>query len=453
MPTPALPKLNIPASSSTVSVSIINTSGTLRGVRTRRFLEPEVPGHDWLATPCYSFLIQHRELDRTLVFDLGMRKDWWNWPLPLADRLRTSGYTPNVPRDVREILDADIEMDTAKIEAVIWSHWHFDHTGDASTFDPSTALIVGPGCKEHVFPGWPANPRAAFNEADYAGREVRELDFSGSPQGLKIGRFDAIDYFGDGSFYLLDSPGHAVGHVCGLARVKSSGAARTETGTGAGVGATDPDRDDSFILMGGDAVHHGGELRPHPWHPLPDEISPHPFDPVSTTPSCPGEIFECLLRDAPADTINNGSVDRTTTTSSKKDRHSPIYTPQADLAHGAVPHHDIPQMAESIRKLQEADAHDNILVVAAHDQSLLGIVDFFPATADEFREKGWVRKARWAFLMDFARGVGFGGVGGGGEIGEERMARLEERRGDFSALSKEENERIWSERGRPRATS
>jgi len=461
MPTPALPKLNIPSSSSTVSVSIINSSGILRGVRTRRFLEPEVAGHDWLATPCYSFLIQHPELDRSLVFDLGMRKDWWNWPPPLAERLRTSGYTPLVPRDVREILDAN-EVDTAKIEAVIWSHWHFDHTGDPSRFEPSTVLIVGPGCKEHIFPGWPANPRAAFNEADYAGREVRELDFSG-PQCLKIGRFDALDYFGDGSFYLLDSPGHAVGHVCGLARVKSAG-----TGTGA-----DPDTDDSFILMGGDTVHHGGELRPHAWHPLPDEISPHPFDPLSTTP-CPGELFDCLLRDAPGGSeagVDNSSTGETTTTTTKS-RQSPIYAPQGDPAHGAVPHHDIPQMLESIRKVQEADAHDNILVVAAHDQSLLNIVDFFPARADDFLEKGWVRKARWAFLMDFARSVGFeegdldglrsgrrddaaAGGGGDGKTGQEqreearkeRTARLEERRGDFSGLTEEENQRIWSEKG------
>ncbi|KAH7034754.1 beta-lactamase-like protein [Microdochium trichocladiopsis] len=460
MATLQLPKLNIPASSATVSVSIINSSGTLRGVRARRFIEPEIPGHDWLATPIFSFLVEHPTLDRSIVFDLGMRKDWWNWPPPLAERLRTSGYTPCVPRHVREILDAG-GVDTAKIEAVVWSHWHFDHTGDPATFDPSTALIVGPGCKQHIFPGWPANPRAAFSEADYAGREVRELDFSPGPGRLKIGRFDALDYFGDGSFYFLDSPGHAIGHICGLARVKSRGAG--------GPGA-DPDTQDSFILMGGDAVHHGGELRPHTWHPLPAEITPHPFDPLSRAP-CPGEIFDCVLRDVPGSCNGGGGGGDSGSNSggsTKKDRHSPIYLPQGDPAYGVVPHHDIPEMIDSIRKVQEADAHSNILVVAAHDQSLLDIVDFFPARADEFAEKGWVQKARWAFLMDFARSVGFdgdlealrGGVGageegttrgaGGGESKgwkQERMTRLAERTGDFSGLPKEENVRAWVERG------
>lgn len=37
------------------------------------------------------------------------------------------------------------------------------------------------------------------------GREFREIDFNIAP--LKIGRFDAFDYFDDGSFYLLNSPG------------------------------------------------------------------------------------------------------------------------------------------------------------------------------------------------------------------------------------------------------
>lgn len=80
-------------------------------------------------------------------------------------------------------------------------------------------MIVGPGFKEAFLPGYPADENGFILESDYAGRELREVDFT---QGKKVGRFDAFDYFGDGSFYLLDSPGHAVGHLCGLARVTSN---------------------------------------------------------------------------------------------------------------------------------------------------------------------------------------------------------------------------------------
>ena len=47
-------------------------------------------------------------------------------------------------------------------------------------------------------------------------RPVREMSFNDSS--LCIGEFAAMDFFGDGSFYLLDTPGHTLGHMCGLAR-------------------------------------------------------------------------------------------------------------------------------------------------------------------------------------------------------------------------------------------
>ncbi|KAK8027233.1 Metallo-hydrolase/oxidoreductase [Apiospora marii] len=336
----SLPDLNIPTSTSTVDVFIINSSGIIKGINTWRFVEPAIAGHEWLATPCYSFLIRHPKFGRSLVFDLGIKKDWESLPPPLVQRFRDSGYTPIVPSHVREILDQG-GVETKSIEAVIWSHWHFDHTGDPSTFEPETALVVGPGSKDKIFPGYPDNPSAAFNQADVAGREIREIDFAQS--GLKLGRFAALDYFGDGSFYLLDSPGHAIGHMCGLARV-----------------TTEPD---SFIIMGGDAAHHGGEIRPHPWHPLPAAISPNPFTGLSATP-CPGEMFESILRDG---------------------KEQPFYLP-AKPANAPQVHYDIPEAIESIKKLQEVDAHDNFLI-----------------------RKGWVKQTRWAFLKDFARAVGYEG--------------------------------------------
>lgn len=33
------------------------------------------PGHDYQTAPNFSFLIKHPELGRTVLFDLGLRKD------------------------------------------------------------------------------------------------------------------------------------------------------------------------------------------------------------------------------------------------------------------------------------------------------------------------------------------------------------------------------------------
>ena len=52
---------------------------------------------------------------------------------------------------VAEILtENDVPLDS--IEAVVWSHAHFDHTGRPSLFEPKTALIVGQGTKEAFGP-------------------------------------------------------------------------------------------------------------------------------------------------------------------------------------------------------------------------------------------------------------------------------------------------------------
>lgn len=94
---------------------------------------------------------------------------------------------------------------------ILYSHYHWDHSGDPSTFPPSTALVVGPGFKDAFVPAYPTKPGCAIHESDYAGRELREIEFDGD---LTIGGFKAFDYFGDGSFYLLDSPGVSCYSCC-----------------------------------------------------------------------------------------------------------------------------------------------------------------------------------------------------------------------------------------------
>ncbi|KAF2267194.1 hypothetical protein CC78DRAFT_530992 [Lojkania enalia] len=359
----APPDLTLPPSTNTVSVSIIDTTSSITGLPTSRFFVPEVSGAKYFVdVRAFSFLIQHPRLNRHLLFDLGIRKDIEN--VPFINNLKSSSAEVKVEKGVREVLEEG-GFDATRLEAVIWSHWHFDHTGNPSTFEPHTAVIVGPGFKNKVAPGYPANPDAHFLESDYTGRELREIDFSPGAGVTSIGQFRALDYFGDGSFYLLDTPGHAVGHLCGLARVTSN--------------------PDSFIFMGGDACHHPGEFRPSKYLPFPPNISPNPFTSFTApTAPCPGSLFEGLLRD--------GDPTRS------------FY----DLSPSGV-HYNVEEAEKTIAKIQGADCRDNILVAVAHDSTLPSVVDFFPKTANEFVEKGWVKKLRWLFLRDFAKAVGYDG--------------------------------------------
>jgi len=265
------------------------------------------------------------------------------------------GWQVSSERHVADTLK-DEGVDPASITDIIWSHWHWDHIGDPSTFPPSTQLVVGPGFKDEFLPGYPAKQDSPVRESDFKGRELREITFQEAQNVLQIGEFRAFDLFRDGSFYLFDTPGHAIGHLAGLAR-------------------TTPD---TFIMMGGDLCHHGGAIRPSEYKPLPKEIRLNAFSHFQGG-FCPGSTFEAL----------QDSQGR------KPDQ--PFFEP----AYGA----DIPHAIETISKVQVPDADDNVMFIYAHDASIKGVVDMFPAEVNDWKAKGWGDKIFWRFLEDFKDAV------------------------------------------------
>jgi hypothetical protein len=85
------------------------------------------------------------------------------------------------------------------------SHSHWDHLGDPSTFPSSTDIIVGPGFRAEYFPRGQPIPDSPIKKEYYENRNLREI--SAAEFDINIAGFPAFDYFGDGSFYLMDSPG------------------------------------------------------------------------------------------------------------------------------------------------------------------------------------------------------------------------------------------------------
>ncbi|SPQ24134.1 2b39dff3-ee1e-4787-827f-2a7d9516924a [Thermothielavioides terrestris] len=313
-------------------------------------------GFDGIDVPIYCFLISHG--DRHVLFDLGVRKDWHHYAPKTVDLIRRTTRC-RTDKNVSEILDEHAALTgvrSADIEAIIWSHHHFDHIGDPSTFPASTDLVVGPGVKAACWPAYPTNPHSLILDADAAGRTVREVDFGAAP--LRIGRFDAVDYFGDGSFYLLDAPGHSVGHLTALARVTAAG---------------DGGDDASFVFMGADACHHPGVLRPTKYLPLPAQVS------LSQPPPricCPGEALQRIHRSGdPAEPFFHVST---------------VLFPDHEAA------------MDTVEKITELDANDNVFVILAHDESLRGHIDLFPQAINDWKARGLRPRTRWLFCKDFA---------------------------------------------------
>ena len=203
-------------------------------------------------------------------------------------------------------------------------------------------------------------------DSDIAGRIVREIGFSASDS-LKIGSFDAFDFFGDGSFYLLDAPGHAPGHLCGLARTTASPA--------------------SFVFMGADACHHPGVLRPTEFLLLPRSTTPPPFS-SSPFPSSMHAANQSR-GECPGSVLQNLSLGRSPTTPFFLLASSPLFS-------------DHDAAVKTVRKIQELDANEEVLVVLAHDLSLRERVPLFPKTVNDWRKLGLKESTRWLFCEDFA---------------------------------------------------
>lgn len=192
-------------------------------------------------------------------------------------------------------------------------------------------------------------------------RRLVELDFSSSC--LSAGPFRLLDFFHDGSFYIVHTPGHAIGHISALVRTTA--------------------KPDSFMFLGGDLCHHGAEIRPSPYLPYPESISPRLLDLEGEilARSCPGAFITEMVHQSRGRAKDTAAFD-------------------------AIIGHDIATAIDTTNKAQELDCQDNVLFVFAHDDTLLeeSSVALFPGYMNDWYSRGVAKKVKWKYLRAF-RGV------------------------------------------------
>ncbi|EJT98771.1 hypothetical protein DACRYDRAFT_118551 [Dacryopinax primogenitus] len=229
----SLPFRPLPEGDATCTISpIINSFVTLQEPIV---LYPSPNPQASFRAPSFVFHIVHKPTGKSLLYDLGIR---WDFETAFSEdyvKVLHDLWHTKIVDDVGKILEKG-GVDPAKVHALLHEHW--DHTGYIAPF--TTAELVG-------------GPQTFAAEANLSeqvkasGKTPRIVDFSG-PSIQPVGAFErAFDYFGDGSLWLIHTPGHTQDHMSALVRVSSA-----------------PDA--QWVLVGGDTAHHPCLLCTHANH-------------------------------------------------------------------------------------------------------------------------------------------------------------------------------------------
>ncbi|KEF61410.1 uncharacterized protein A1O9_02976 [Exophiala aquamarina CBS 119918] len=183
--------------------------------------------------PSLSFLVQHKGADgkvSRIVFDLGMRRDLNLYPEVLRDHLSSRGPISTDPDVVASLAKGGISQ--TEIDYVIFSHVHYDHVGLPKDFtSPQTKFVVGHGALDLLSGKTQLNlgKHMVFESDLLDAQRTVELP---SPDGSNeesshawksLSSFPrAIDFFKDGSVYIINAPGHLPGHINLLCRISQN---------------------------------------------------------------------------------------------------------------------------------------------------------------------------------------------------------------------------------------
>ncbi|KAK0432638.1 hypothetical protein EV421DRAFT_1742148 [Armillaria borealis] len=155
------------------------------------FIEPVFPGYKTFSGPIYAFLIEHALTGKRLMFDLGMRKDQESSP-PVIQQLLALWKPLGFERAEKDVFD---------------SHSHVDHSGIAARVRNSATV------RQHRTGDWawygyahiPQHAGLSPPRVRFCWPKVTELSLNDFV--ITIGDCEALDYFSDGSLYILNSPG------------------------------------------------------------------------------------------------------------------------------------------------------------------------------------------------------------------------------------------------------
>lgn len=112
--------VDIPHGQSVVKVSVIDTGARIKGPLSF-FMEPSLLDSvsDHLSGPAFAFLVEHSTSGRRILFDLGIRKNYEEYP-PVVREYHKAFQWETGPEVFELLKDGGLDLNT--IEAIIWRY-------------------------------------------------------------------------------------------------------------------------------------------------------------------------------------------------------------------------------------------------------------------------------------------------------------------------------------------
>ena len=184
----------------------------------RKALGMGVGRSDWLDAPVGAFLVEHPDAGPVLI-DTGLHPSVAVDPKENLGLAGVVGFK-DLEMKPEQALPAQLRergMEPADVKTVVMTHLHVDHASGMSEFPQSTFVFSSAEWNAATSQGeLHGYRRRQFDHAfDY-----RTLDFDGpgADSYATFGR--AFDLFGDGSVRLVFTPGHTLGHLSVVLRLK-----------------------------------------------------------------------------------------------------------------------------------------------------------------------------------------------------------------------------------------
>jgi len=171
----------------------------------------------------WRFLINHPKSNTHMWFDMGISHDLRDYPSTIQAVHHHFKPLPSKNSITQDTEESGISP--PDIKHVIVSHAHWDHLTPLPSTFTNANMICGPGSTALCSPGWPEVPSSKFDgriwDSSIRTFPLSELPSTTSSKDWQpLGPFPhAHDFFGDGSFYLIDAPGHMQGNLAALGKV------------------------------------------------------------------------------------------------------------------------------------------------------------------------------------------------------------------------------------------